>query len=104
MDSLAFLEQIASLEPQPVYALYGDEDYLKRQVRAALRFRVLGTTDDSFALSSYPGDKATFAAVHDELDTVPFLSGRRLVVIEDADPFVTRHRTALEKYVGQPSA
>src|SRR5262249_43467628 len=30
-------------------------------------------------------------------------SPRRLVVVENADPFVTRHRAALEKYVSQPA-
>jgi len=31
------------------------------------------------------------------VDTLPFLSPRRLVVVESADPFVTRHRADLEK-------
>jgi DNA polymerase-3 subunit delta len=104
MDSLAFLEQVATLEPQPIYAVLGDEDFLKRQVYVALRSRVLGPADASFALSTFTGDKVAFAAVHDELHTLPFLSPRRLVVIEDADTFVTRHRAALEKYAAQPSA
>jgi DNA polymerase-3 subunit delta len=102
MDSLAFLESAAT-KVFPVYVLAGDEDFLKRQVRAALQIRLLGAEDDSFGMSSYPGDKASFAAVHDELHTLPFLSSCRLVVIEGADPFLTRHRSALEKYVGDPA-
>jgi DNA polymerase-3 subunit delta len=104
MDSLAFLEQAASLKPQSVYALHGDDDFLKRQALAVLRQRLLGPGDDSFGLSAHPGDKATFAAVREELETVPFLSPRRLVVVENADPFVTRYRAALEKYMTQPAA
>jgi DNA polymerase-3 subunit delta len=104
MDSLAFLERPGKSKPQPVCALPGDEDFLKRQVVLALRRRVLGEGDDGFGYSSYPGDKAVWSAVHDELQTLPFLGGRRLVVIEGADPFVTAHRAALEKYVAAPSA
>ena len=103
MDSLTFLERGPSSKPHSIYVLAGDEDFLKRQVRTALQERVLGEGDD-FGLSSHPGDKADFATVRDELDTLPFLGSRRLVVVENADPFVTRHRAVLEKYVGQASA
>jgi DNA polymerase-3 subunit delta len=103
MDSLAFLDKADRLTPRRVYVLHGDEDFLKRRVLAALRRRVLGAEGDDFGYSSHDGEKAAFAAVHDELLTLPFLSPRRLVVVEGADPFVTRHRPALEKYVAQPA-
>jgi DNA polymerase-3 subunit delta len=103
MDALAFLERPPRPPPRPVYVLSGDEDFLKRQVLAVLRPLVLGAAGDDFGLSSHEGDKAAFAAVHDDLATLPFLSPLRLVVVEGADPFVTRHRAHLEKYVSQPS-
>jgi DNA polymerase-3 subunit delta len=102
MDSLAFLERAARHPLQPVYAVYGDEDFLKRQVLDTLRRAVLGD-DGDFGLSTIAGDRATFAEVHDELHTAPFLGARRLVVVEGADPFVTQHRAALEKYVAAPA-
>ncbi len=102
MDALAFLDRPGKV--QPVYALHGDEDFLKRQVLSALQARVLGEPGEALGLSVHAGDKAAFATVHDELQTLPFLSPRRLVVVENADPFVTRHRAALEKYVAGPSA
>jgi len=71
---------------------------------AALRERVLGGEPDAFGLSSHEGDKADFAAIRGELETLPFLSPRRLVVVDKADPFVTRHRAALEKYVSNPAS
>src|SRR5205823_4870376 len=104
MDSLAFLERGERNKPQPIYVLHGDEDFLKRQVLAVLKTVVLGAADDSFGLSTHAGDKVAFADVHDDLDTLPFLSPRRLVVVDNADPFVTRSRASMEKYVGQPSA
>jgi DNA polymerase-3 subunit delta len=104
MDSLIFLERAGGLTARPVYALHGDEEFLKRQVLLALRKLVLESDDQAFGLSSYAGDKAVFATVRDELETLPFLSPRRLVVVENADPFVSRFRPELEKYVGSPSA
>jgi DNA polymerase-3 subunit delta len=102
MDSLIFLEKIGrAKQPQPLYVLHGDEDFLKRQVLQALRTLALGQDGDEFGMSTHAGDKAEFAAVRDELETIPFLSPRRLVIVENADPFVTRNRPALEKYVTQ---
>src|SRR5260370_23684222 len=107
MDSRAFIEK-SSTSPdsiakklQSVYVLYGDEDFLKRQVIAALRKLVFETNENEFGLSTRAGDTANFAAVRDELETVPFLSPRRMVVVENDDPFVTRYRAALEKYLSQ---
>jgi DNA polymerase-3 subunit delta len=104
MDSLAFLERAGRGKPQPIYVVFGDEEFLKRRVLAAIQALVLGESGDDFGLSMHAGDSAAFAAVHDDLDTVPFLSPRRLVVVTGADPFITNYRALLEKYVAQPSA
>ncbi len=103
MDSLAFLDRAARAKPQPIYVLTGEEHFLKRQVVTALRKIVLGADDDGFGLTTFAGDKATFAAVHNELSTLPFLAPRRLVVVENADPFVQQERPKLEKYVAVPA-
>lgn len=103
MDGLAFLslEFPENAEPQPVYVVYGDEDFIKRRVLIALRRLVFGTGESDFGFSSHPADKADFAAICDELQTLPFLAKRRMVVVDQADPFVSLHRAALEKYVAQ---
>ena len=51
MDSLAFLGS-ASRKLQPIYVLHGDENFLKRQVLAALRARVFGADGDEFGYSA----------------------------------------------------
>ncbi len=50
-----------------------------------------------------PGRGTELADVLDELFTLPFFSQRRLVIVEDADTFVTKHRKELEAYVEGPS-
>ncbi len=104
MDSTTFLDRSGKGKPQPVYVLAGDEPFLKRQVVLALRRWLFGEDDESFGFSTYAGESAVWASVHDELQTLPFLGGRRLVLIDAADPFVTEHRPALERYVQAPSA
>ena len=103
MDAIEFLTKSRKSQPQPVYVLAGDEEFLKRQARTSLVPQLLGDADPSFALSAYPGEQAEWSAIRSELDTLPFLAPRRVVVIEQADPFVTKYRQQLEKYLVKPS-
>lgn len=100
MDALPFLAN-ARAKLGSLYVLPGDEAFLKRQVLRAIRKRALGDDVDDQAVSTYPGDKATFAEVFDDLDTAPFFYPKRFVVIDNADPFVTKYRSELEKKVAQ---
>ncbi len=102
MDALQFLDK-SKPKRQPVFALVGDEDFLKRRVKEAIIAALLGDADPSFALATYPGDKLDFSTVRNDLDTLPFLSPCRVVVVDAADPFVTANRPALERYAASPS-
>jgi DNA polymerase-3 subunit delta len=102
MDASTFLDKIEKAKVQPVYVLHGEEAFLKRQVLAALRRLVLGD-DDVLGVCTFSGDKANFFEVHAELTTLPFLAPRRLVLIDQADPFITKERTRLEKYLAAPA-
>ncbi len=104
MDSLTFLGNARRSEPFPVFVVHGDEAFLKRRVLTVLRQELLGPENEDFGLSVHPGERADWATIQDELHTLPFLSSRRVVIVEQADTFVTRHRPALEKYVGKPAS
>ena len=103
MDALAFIDKAAKSKPQPVYILHGDEAFLKRQALTALDALLLEDADPEFARTVIPGAAANWSAVRSDLDTLPFLSPRRIVVIDQADPFVTLYRPVLEKYVTDPA-
>jgi DNA polymerase-3 subunit delta len=94
MDALAFLDQPPA-ELAPLYVVHGDEAFLRRLSIDALRTAAVG--DDDSAVSVFAGDKVEFAAVWDELTSAPFFAPKRVVVVADADPFVTRYRSLLEK-------
>jgi DNA polymerase III subunit delta len=104
MDALAFLDTAAKAKRLPVYALVGDEDFLKRRCRDAVITLAVGKGGDAdFAVSTYAGDKLDFSTVRNDLDTPSFLSPVRVVIVDQADPFVSEHRDALERYVASPS-
>lgn len=103
MDSLTFLNRKPKGEPAPIYVVAGDETFLRRQVLLKLREQILGEESDDFALSTHPGDKAEWSMVRNDVETLAFFGGRRLVIVENADPFVTKYRKQLEKYVTEPA-
>jgi DNA polymerase III subunit delta len=103
MDAIAFLGRDSKPRRQPIYVLTGEEDFLKRRVRERLMPVLLGESDPSFALSSYSGDSVDFSTIRNELGTLPFLCERRIVLIDQADGFVSKYRPVIEKYVAAPS-
>jgi len=66
--------------------------------------------DRALALATYDAGQSedqggpTLAGVIEDLTTLPFLAERRVVLIRDADPFITAHREALERYAAKPAA
>ena len=112
MDAMQFLEKAAKAKRQPIYALIGDEDFLKRRARDAIISSILEDADPAFAVSVYSGEKLDFSTVRNDLDTPSFLAPCRIVIVEDADKkphpmveaFLSTHRPALEKYAAKPSS
>jgi DNA polymerase-3 subunit delta len=103
MKGLEWLRGASTRELKPIYVVYGDDVYLRREaVNAAIR-AVLPEPDEVGA-SRFEGASARLADVVDELFTLPFFSKRRVVLIDDADPFVTSHRKELETYFEAPSS
>ncbi|MFO0805308.1 MAG: DNA polymerase III subunit delta [Gemmataceae bacterium] len=109
---MAFLEKAAKAKRQPIYALIGDEEFLKRRVRDAIVAAALGDADPAFAVSVYAGERLDFSTVRNDLDTPSFLAPCRVVIVENADTkphpqvesFLSVHRSALETYAAKPSS
>lgn len=104
MHALELLRNPADAPVKPVYAVYGDEVFLRREVLELIVRTSLKGEDDELAVSRFMGDHATLADVLDEVRTLPFFAKCRVVIVDDADPFVTAHRKELEEYVDHPSS
>ncbi|MCA9246371.1 MAG: DNA polymerase III subunit delta [Planctomycetales bacterium] len=100
-SALKFLSKPIA-DPPSVCVVFGDEAFLKREILRELRRQVLGE-DGEFSLTVTTGKEAEPRDVWDQLATVSmFGGGRRMVVIEEADDFVSRRRPVLEEYVQHP--
>jgi DNA polymerase III subunit delta len=105
VNALEWLREAGRQSVRPVYVIFGGDLYLMRESTHALARALFPDEDNEAAISRFPGAATTpLASVLDEVCTLPFLTRRRLVIVEDADPFITKHRKGLEAYFENPSA
>lgn len=67
---------------EPVYLLYGDEAYLRRGLKQALRAALVG--DDTMNFTYREGREVTAAEVREIAETLPFFADRRLIILENS--------------------
>jgi len=89
--------------------IYGEDAYRKAaRLKQTLDALLPQGVDRSLALCEYDGaapeDQGgpSLAAVMDDLATLPFLSPRRVVLVREADGFISAHRERLEAYITSP--
>ena len=93
---------MAPAEIKPVYVLRGDDAFLQDVRRREVLQIVVGEADPQTCVTALEGGSAELADVLDELRTIPFLAPRRLVILREADAFVSAHREALENFFQSP--
>ncbi len=90
---------------RPVVAMHGSEWQLKQSALRSIITTVLGgDAEDDLSVTRFSGKETDLRAVRDELLTISMFADGRVVVVEDADDFISKHRDGLEEYADQPSA
>jgi len=102
-SGLELLSGQGKLPEKPVYVVYGDDEFTRSHVLAAIRRSVLGEEAEPGCETRFDGSDVELADVLDELAMVAFWGERRLVVVTAADAFISQHRAALERYVQRPA-
>lgn len=104
LDALDYLAHPAKHPAPSICVLFGDEPLLKRYALSELKEHVLSGDDAEFSVTTLSGRDAQLRDVRDALATrALFGGGRHLVVVDEADEFVSRHRSELESYVAKPT-
>lgn len=86
----------------PVYAIVGKDRFLRGEALSQL-VRTLERDTDEMGPARFEGVQATLAEVLDEVRTMSLLGSRRVVIVDEADSFITAHRGPLERYCTTPS-
>lgn len=84
---------------KPVYALVGSDSFLQLQKLS----EILGRMPKDVQRVDVEGETAQLADVLDELRSYAMFGGAKLVVVRDADEFLTRFRAQVEDYAAAPS-
>ena len=74
-------EDIKNKSFKRVYLLSGDEDFLKRSYKNSLKKAI---ANDNMNFSYYEGKNIDVKAVIDKANTVPFISEKRCVIVENS--------------------
>ncbi|HUS47947.1 MAG TPA: DNA polymerase III subunit delta [Phycisphaerae bacterium] len=86
---------------RPVYVLHGQDEYLRDFHRRQIVARALGDCDPQLGVTVFDGD-AELTEVFDELRTPALMAPHRVVIVRNADKFVSTNRQALERYLDKP--
>lgn len=104
MHATEFPRKAQAARNAALVVLHGGERHLKSSVLAALVQEFLGgDVQDTMGLIRFPAKELEFKTIRDELLLVSMFSSRKIVLVEDADDFVTEFRPLLENYADKPS-
>ena len=87
---------------KPIYVIAGKDRYLLEEQCEKLLAELLEPDQRTMSLAQFEPDSAEIIDVLDELRTLPFLTDKRVVLIKDADKFISANREKLEKYFEEP--
>ncbi len=85
-----------------VYVISGKDESLVGAQCGQLLDELLEPSQRATGLFDTRGGSVTASEVLDDLRTLPFLTEKRVVLIRDADDFVSEHRPLLERYFDNP--
>lgn len=94
----------------PIAIIYGDDEHQKETTLTQVLDELLPPdVDRALAFTSYDASQKesqggpSIVGVLEDLRTLPFLADRRVVLVREADAFITAHRERLEEYVAAPA-
>lgn len=90
-------------EPAPIYYVYGEESYLlDRAVEALIKLAAPDGIND-FNYDAYHAKEVAGEQLRSTVETLPFMSKRRIVLVRDLQEMDLRQLNALDDYFTNPS-
>jgi DNA polymerase-3 subunit delta len=103
MLAIDYISSPAGHKTGPVVVVYGKERFLKLEAIKEVTNVVLGPESDDLSLTRLPGADLELKTVVDSLLTVSMWNPRQVVLVEDADEFVSNYREGVEAYLDRPA-
>lgn len=104
MSIKQFYEELSKEFPSPAYLLYSSDDFLLYETLSSIKnkYQSNAFNFDIFDVKS-PDNSKPMEQIIDILNTLPFLSGRRVVVIENTQKLIKKDIKKLEEYLTNPA-
>ncbi len=103
MQAHEFLARKGSIPFSPVFFVFGSESLLKSKVVSSIRKQYLTDGSDDFDTALFYGDDATGESVLEQLESLPFLSQKRVITLKDVDNMRAAEMKKLIAYIESPS-
>jgi DNA polymerase-3 subunit delta len=85
-----------------IYVIAGKDESLVGTMRQQLLDELLEPSQRTTGLFDAEAGSVSASEVLDDLRTAPFLTDKRVVLVRDADDFISKNRPLLEKYFDNP--
>lgn len=94
---------VARGTPDPVYLFHGDNDFLKEEKLRDVVERLSDPSTRDFNLDTFRGAETDAGQLSQALDALPMIAARRVVVIREFSALKKDARSALDRYLANPS-
>jgi len=105
MSIRQFQQELSKGMPAPVYLLHSSEDFLLYEALSAIKEQfkdAVGFNFDAYDIKS-PDDTIPVEQIVDVVNTMPFISARRIVVIHNIQKLAKKDVQKLEAYLINPT-
>ncbi len=110
MDYKDMLKDIKNNELKNVYLLYGNEMYLKDYIISSIKKKYIDEAFETLNMIYIDGKEASTELIINACETLPFMSDKKVVVVEDLPIFISKKEVnnldeeELCKYLGKLNA
>ena len=99
MSAEEFLEKLGKGKSAPAILLLGDETYLRDSCRAALIEKFVPEAARAWAVSRFSADRGEAQAALEQCQTLPMLSSKQVVFLEEAETIEKSGEKARDEFV-----
>ncbi len=99
-----FFQSFDKLASYPIYIIFGEENHIKDQVKQKLLDKFLKQDRNDFDFMILHGDDCEKTELIEQLETMPFLSKKKIIVLKNFDQLNVEGKKSLAKYSENPMA
>lgn len=98
LDYERILNHIKKENIRPIYLFFGSENYLRENILNKFREKLINPNQRELNYKVFYGEKCSISEIINEMETVPFMSKYKLVVIKEAEKITQKDKARLIDY------